>query len=78
VPCFVKQLGSRVWDRNDVGFEGDSDFKGWPMDTLTVDDAEPGIFQGKHVRVRLRHRKGGDPLEWPEDLRVRQWPEVKP
>lgn len=26
--------------------------------------------------LQLRHRKGGDPSEWPEDLRVREWPEV--
>jgi hypothetical protein len=25
-----------------------------------------------------RDKKGGDPSEWPEDLRVRQFPEVKP
>jgi protein gp37 len=24
--------------------------------------------------LRLRDRKGGDPAEWPEDLRVREWP----
>lgn len=24
--------------------------------------------------VRLKDRKGGDPEEWPEDIRVRQWP----
>ena len=28
--------------------------------------------------LRLHNRKGGDPSEWPEDLRVREWPEVKP
>jgi protein gp37 len=27
--------------------------------------------------VKLRDRKGGDPSEWPEDLRVRQFPEVR-
>lgn len=27
---------------------------------------------------RLNHPKGGDPSEWPEDLRVREMPEVKP
>lgn len=27
---------------------------------------------------RQTHPKGGDPAEWPEDLRVRQFPEVKP
>lgn len=26
--------------------------------------------------VKLKHPKGGDPAEWPEDLRVRQFPEV--
>lgn len=26
--------------------------------------------------LQLRHRKGGDMSEWPEDLRVREWPEV--
>lgn len=24
--------------------------------------------------LRLRDRNGGDPTEWPEDLRVREWP----
>lgn len=28
---------------------------------------------GKRV-LNLRDKKGGDPAEWPEDLRVRQWP----
>ncbi len=26
----------------------------------------------------VQHPKGGDPAEWPDDLRVRQYPEVKP
>ena len=25
---------------------------------------------------QLKDPKGGDPSEWPEDLRIRQWPEV--
>lgn len=29
-------------------------------------------------RVILRDKKGGDPAEWPEDLRVRQLPKVSP
>jgi hypothetical protein len=29
-----------------------------------------------HVRVRLDDRKGGDPSEWPTDLRVRAFPGV--
>ena len=27
--------------------------------------------------LRLKHRKGADPSEWPEDLRVREMPEVR-
>jgi protein gp37 len=26
--------------------------------------------------IRLRDKKGGDPAEWPEDMRVRQFPKV--
>lgn len=30
---------------------------------------------GRHpLGCKVRHPKGGDPDEWPEDLRVRQWP----
>jgi protein gp37 len=29
------------------------------------------------AQLRLKHPKGGDPAEWPEDLRVRQFPEVQ-
>lgn len=70
VPCFVKQLGAHVIDRNDAGFEGD-ERGGWPMDTQTD---ESDAYQGAPCRVRLRSRKGGDPSEWAEDLRVREFP----
>jgi hypothetical protein len=29
------------------------------------------------VRLRFKDRKGGDPSEWPADLRVRSFPEVR-
>ena len=29
------------------------------------------------VPLRLNHRKGADPSEWPEDLRAQQFPEVR-
>ncbi len=32
-------------------------------------------YQGAPVRIHLCDRKGGDPSEWPEDLRVRAFPE---
>jgi hypothetical protein len=74
VACFVKQLGSNVVTRNDDGFEGDTP-RSWPMDT----DIRENIhgfrdeYQGAPVRVLL-HKKGGDPSEWPQDLRVREFP----
>lgn len=31
-------------------------------------------YQGAPLRVFVRDSKGGDPAEWPDDLRVREWP----
>ena len=83
VACFVKQLGSNVQDRNDAGFDGEN-YDGLPASTEwpdgTADRVEHDLdgtrddYQGAPVRIRLRDRKGGDPAEWPEDLRVRQLP----
>lgn len=39
--------------------------------------ADPASFD-RCERLNLKHPKGGDPAEWPEDLCVRQFPEVKP
>jgi hypothetical protein len=78
VRMFVKQLGGNIRDRNDAGYEGDTPTS-WPMDTDTEDDPN-GFreeYQGAPVRVRLRDRKGGDIDEWPADLRVREFPEVR-
>lgn len=33
---------------------------------------------GCRTRMHLRDRKGGDPAEWPEDLRVREFPTARP
>lgn len=66
VPCFVKQLGSRPLARA-------SDVAGLTMGQLDPTDRGHG---DDHVSIRLRSRKGGDPSEWPEDLRVREWPAV--
>ena len=83
VACYVKQLGANVQDRNDAGFDGEN-FAGNPLSTEwpdgTFDRIEHDLdgtrdgYQGAPVRIRLRDRKGGDPAEWPEDLRVRQLP----
>ncbi len=78
VPVFCKQLGANVWDRNDAGFEGDTTTS-WPMDTCTEDENEfEARYQGAGVRIHLKDRKGGDPAEWPADLRVREFPTVRP
>lgn len=63
VACFVKQLGSRPMRRLSAraALELHS-FAGRPMEQL-----EP---------MTLRDKKGGSIEEWPEDLRVRQFPEV--
>lgn len=78
VPCFLKQLGANVVTRNDL-IEDDfnNGAAGWPDP-----DVEHNIhgfredYQGADCRIRLRDRKGGDWSEWPEDLRVREFPEV--
>lgn len=80
VPCFVKQLGGNIRDRNDAGFDGNEsdawDFGGFDPDDFIEHHPNGYLehYQGAPVRIRLRHRKGGDPAEWPEDLRVRQFP----
>ena len=78
VPVFVKQLGAHIITRNDDGWEGDTP-RSWPMDTDYEEDLHGfrDAYQGAPVRVRLTSRKGGDMAEWPEDLRVRQFPEVR-
>jgi len=74
VPCFVKQMGSQPQTRNDqvadVWFYGD----GSDMDTVEGPDHPEYKYQGGKVTLKLRDRKGGDMSEWPEDLRVREWP----
>ena len=61
VPCFVKQLGA-------VPMNGP--FRQQPV-TGKIDSPAGG--NGR----RFVSRKGADPAEWPEDLRVRQFPEVR-
>jgi protein gp37 len=62
VPCFVKQLGSAASDPKN-GIAGAA---------LKV----PADFLDR-VSKRLRDRKGGDMDEWPENLRVQEFPVVR-
>lgn len=43
-----------------------------PVQTMVCDDGQAAF--GQDVRIDLRDRKGGDPAEWPEGLRVREFP----
>jgi protein gp37 len=64
VAPFVKQVGANVeWN----GISGPGEH--WPKGTRTVDTGQ-GCFR---VGLNSRH-KGGLPSEWPEDLRVREYP----
>lgn len=92
VAAFVKQLGAFVVDRNDAGFESENETwaegpdqgqptrpRAWPSPRSIEEnlDGYRDDYQGAPVRVRLGDRRaGGEPNEWPLDLRVRQFPEV--
>lgn len=67
--CFVKQLGKRLIIPNDSTGQ-------WPNDgdDLWTDDKYRPTYQGEPMTVGLRDSKGGNPDEWPADLRVRQFP----
>jgi protein gp37 len=71
VPVFVKQMGSRVELRNDRASEW-----GRCGDVLSWESDDVG-YQGELAIARLEDGKGGDPSEWPEDLRVREMPDAK-
>jgi hypothetical protein len=75
---FMKQMGAFVVDRNDAGFDGDPD-DSWDiegdLDRVEHDlDGTRDDYQGAPVRIHLKDKKGGDPEEWPADLRVREMP----
>jgi protein gp37 len=63
VSAFVKQLGAHVIDHNVNSADTFPDSQCWPS-VAGIDGA----------RVVLRDKKGGDPAEWPQDLRVREFP----
>lgn len=66
VACFVKQLGARTEVED-------------PLAVLRAQPiGMPGCGPRTWVPLPLRDFKGGDPDEWPADLRVRQFPEVAP
>ena len=69
IPVFVKQLGANIIAGNPCD----------PIDQFP-NDALPRFSQGPDeftAQLHLRDRKGGNPAEWPADLRVREFPKVR-
>jgi hypothetical protein len=65
-------MGSNAVVRND------SDDECWPGRTVPFCDDYHPTHQGELAPLQFKDKKGGNINEWPEDLRVREFPEVKP
>ncbi len=61
VPFFMKQVGAHP------------EIRRWRPE----DYGSAFLYRHGNKRITLADRKGGDPAEWPEDLRVREIPEVR-
>lgn len=70
VPVFVKQLGRFPMPESDdlcgLRSKGHSFYRGFTLRYCDEDE---------RVSVDLKDRAGGNPAEWPEDLRVREFPQ---
>lgn len=64
VPCLVKQLGARPFTTN-------ANLYDWPDGVELVEGKDQGFASSE---IRLKHKKGGDWDEWPEEFRVREFP----
>lgn len=76
VPVFVKQMGAKpVETASRCPATGDTD----GSSGCGLDECAGGCRYRRSVTrdVALRDSHGGDPAEWPEDLRVREMPEVR-
>lgn len=74
VPCFVKQLGSIV--RTDY-YELDEAHREHAMSRMVREiGVDPGFQPGGAAQIEWKpvDKKGGNPDEWPADLRVREFP----
>lgn len=69
VACFLKQFGSCPVSQSD----------GIAPSYLSVHGDEIFLNRGDRSMDwrRLKHPAGADPSEWPEDLRVREWPDAQ-
>lgn len=74
VAVFCKQLGARPvgeWGPNPPTYHLTDITVQPPRESTELSRYKNGVW-------RLRHPKGGDWSEWPEDLRVREFPAVQP
>lgn len=83
VPCFVKQIGAHPYETMGSTFGGyDPDDLSSVMTKAREQPSPPGWTRvhvdGESKLYRywnnLRDRKGGNWDEWPDDLRIREWP----
>lgn len=83
VPVFFKQAGSSAFTTEHEDFPVASKFPGANAHIFAGGVLKPctggeSAFTGEAAyRWPTKDRKGGDPSEWPQDLRVREFPEVK-
>ncbi len=80
VPVFCKQLGAKPINGERSAIHDAHGVAAPSLPHEEVDRLAPNYVDGHVVRpapVRLRDRKGADMAEWPEDLRVRAFPEVR-
>lgn len=67
LPCFVKQLGKRPFDQ--WGYSNHTNRPGLKLHVEML---------GMNTQYELHDSKGGNPVEWPEEFRVREFPTVSP
>jgi protein gp37 len=75
VPYFFKQTGANA----QTGFYDDKTRREWEATRdwpapIGWDEHDGQPMLGSKVRLPFRDRSGADPAEWPEDLRVREFP----
>lgn len=64
IKCFVKQFGARPFTTN-------ANLYDWQDSVELIQGMDQGCASAE---IRLKHPKGGDPSEWPEEFRVREVP----
>jgi hypothetical protein len=74
VACFVKQIGARPQSTHPfgVGVAAVAEMVG--AQSITTSGLQGATPDKAMFGYRLKDRKGGDMAEWPEGLRVRQFP----